>query len=67
MENQKSRRILICTMTFVLLSGCSFYREMDVRIEGTKLKTPYGSGDADINYESKTKIQVMTNDRCPKD
>lgn len=38
--------------SFIFLSGCGFYRQMDVTITGKDIKSPYGSGDGNIVYHS---------------
>ncbi len=39
-------------ISLIILSGCGFYRTMDVTITGKDIKSPYGNGDGDIKYHS---------------
>ena len=43
----------------VCFAGCGFQRVMDVTIKGDKIRSWYGSGDADIHYQSNTTFYLL--------
>lgn len=44
----------VCFLVLLVICGCAFSRTMTVHITGNNIRSPYGSGDADISYNSTT-------------
>ena len=38
----------------VVLLGCTFNREINIRMQGDNIKSQYGKGDMDVNIQTKT-------------
>ena len=47
----------------IFLPGCAFSRQMDVHINGDSIRSPYGSGNADITYKSQTQWKFLDGGR----
>lgn len=43
--------VLLLTLTII---GCSVTRSMDVKISGDNVKSPYASGDLNLEYKANT-------------
>ena len=49
----------VLVLLLILITGCAFYRTMDLSVSGGNVRSVYGSGDLNFHYQSNTVTRLF--------